>query len=59
MDKASWLTCAFALVWVGLGAYLTALLLRLSRLEKRFRLLEALRRKEEPDNSCCAPQRKI
>jgi CcmD family protein len=52
MDKASWLTYAFALVWVGLGAYLTALLLRLSRLEKRLQRLEELRRKEEQDGSC-------
>ncbi|MDR2504075.1 MAG: CcmD family protein [Deltaproteobacteria bacterium] len=40
MDKASWLTYAFALVWIGLGAYITALLLRLRGLELRLRLME-------------------
>jgi len=40
MDKANWLMGAFALVWIALGGYLTALLLRLQRLEQRVRRME-------------------
>ena len=40
MDKLTWLACAFTLVWIGLGAYLAALGLRLRRLERQIRRLE-------------------
>ncbi len=43
MDKATWLTYAFAVVWLGLGAYMTVLLLRLKGLEKRVRQIEQLK----------------
>jgi CcmD family protein len=41
MDNASWLTGAFALAWLGLGVYVSALLLRVNKLEKRLRRTEA------------------
>jgi CcmD family protein len=47
MDNASWLTGAFALVWLGLGVYISALLLRVNKLEKRLRRTEAADNGEE------------
>jgi CcmD family protein len=40
MDKMTWLTYAFTLVWAGLGCYLVSLGLRLRGLEQRLRRME-------------------
>lgn len=40
----TWVTYAFGLVWIGLGAYLTALLLRQKKLEKRVEQIELLKK---------------
>jgi CcmD family protein len=42
MDKMTWLTYAFTLVWFGLGCYLVALGLRLRNLEQRLGRVEQL-----------------
>jgi len=42
MDKITWLTCAFTLIWVGLGCYLVGLGLRLRNLEQRLGRMEQL-----------------
>jgi len=42
MDKITWLTYAFTLVWAGLGCYLVGLGLRLRNLEQRLRRMEQL-----------------
>lgn len=40
----SWVTYAFCLVWVGLGGYLSVLLLRQKKLEKRIEQIEMLKK---------------
>jgi len=40
MDKLTWLTCAFTLIWAGLGCYLVGIGLRLRNLEQRLLRLE-------------------
>jgi len=42
MDKITWLTYAFTLVWAALGCYLVGLGLRLHKLEQRLRRIEQL-----------------
>jgi len=42
MDKLTWLTCAFTLIWAGLSCYLVGLGLRLRNLEQRLGRMEEL-----------------
>lgn len=44
MQNFDWVTYAFCLVWLGLGAYITVLLLKQKRLEKRLEQIEMLKK---------------
>lgn len=44
MQNLDWVTYAFSLVWLGLGAYITVLLLRQKKLEKRLEQIEMLKK---------------
>lgn len=44
MDKSAWLTYAFCLVWLGLGAYIALLMVKQKRLEKRIQQIEMLKK---------------
>lgn len=43
-SNLSWVTYAFSLVWLGLGGYISALLLRQKKLEKRVEQIEMLKK---------------
>lgn len=44
MDKSTWLTYAFCLVWLGLGAYMALLMLKQNKIEKRIQQIELLKK---------------
>lgn len=44
MHNLDWVTYAFCLVWLGLGAYMTSLLFRQKKLEKRIEQIELLKK---------------
>lgn len=44
MQNFDWVTYAFCLVWLGLGAYLTMLLLKQKKIEKRIQQIEMLKK---------------
>lgn len=44
MKNLDWVTYAFCLIWLGLGAYLTVLVLKQKKLEKRLEQIEMLKK---------------
>ena len=56
MDKFTWLTYAFCLVWLGLGAYIALLMVKQRKIEKRVQQIELLKKirpyRKKDDKKC-------